>query len=119
MTSYYKKNWGFCISEKQLNLIRKTYNKEDKFNVVIKSNFKKNGFLHYGEALIKGKSKQEILISTYICHPSMANNELSGPIVSMGLMNYFMKKKPKKTLRFLFIPETIGSIAYIKKNFKN
>lgn len=118
VTSYYKKNWGFCISEKQLNLIRKTYNKEDKFNVVIKSNFKKNGFLHYGEALIKGKSKQEILISTYICHPSMANNELSGPIVSMGLMNYFMKKKPKKTLRFLFIPETIGSIAYIKKNFK-
>ena len=97
VTSYYKKNWGFCISEKQLNLIRKTYNKEDKFNVVIKSNFKKNGFLHYGEALIKGKSKQEILISTYICHPSMANNELSGPIVSEGINELFYEKNQKNS----------------------
>ena len=67
--------------------------------------------------IIKGRSKQEILISTYICHPSMANNELSGPIVSMSLMNYFKKiKKLDKTLRFLFIPETIGSITFLEKN---
>ena len=56
------------------------------------------------------------MISTYICHPSMANNELSGPIVSMGLINYF--KKLNKTLRFIFIPETIGSICYLSKNLK-
>ena len=63
--------------------------------------------------MIPGISKQEILISTYICHPSMANNELSGPIVSMKLINYFNKiKNLKKTLRFVFIPETIGSIAH-------
>ena len=67
----------------------------------------------------KGKIKKEILISTYICHPSMANNELSGPIVSMSLLNYFMKKKLNYSMRFIFIPETIGSIAYINKNFKN
>ena len=51
--------------------------------------------MQYGEYFIKGKSKKEILISTYICHPSMANNELSGPIVRMSLINYFMKKKTK------------------------
>ena len=68
--------------------------------------------------MIKGSSKQEILITTYICHPSMANNELSGPIVSMSLISYFLKKEIKKTLRFIFIPETIGSITYINKNFQ-
>ena len=49
--------------------------------------------LNYGELILKGKSKDEILISTYVCHPSLANNELSGPIVSMGLINHFKKKK--------------------------
>jgi aminopeptidase-like protein len=115
-TSYYKKYWGFCITDKQKNKIKKEYNKNDKFKVVVRSKFKK-GYLKYGELLIKGKSKQEILISTYVCHPSMANNELSGPIVSMSLINFFLKKKKlAKTLRFIFIPETIGSIAYINKN---
>ena len=73
-----------------------------------------------GELFIEGKSKKEILISTNICHPSMANNELSGPLVATALIKYFSKyKKLSKSIRFLFIPETIGSIAYIKKNFKN
>ena len=84
--------------------------------MVIKSTLKKDGYLNYGELILPGKSKQEILISTYICHPSMANNELSGPIVSMGLIEYFKKKKLSKTLRFIFIPETIGSISYLSKN---
>ena len=60
-----------------------------------------------------------MLISTYVCHPSMANNELSGPILSMSLINYFRNKKLNINMRFLFIPETIGSIAYISRNFKN
>ena len=75
--------------------------------------FKKNGYLKYGELIIPGKSKQEILVSTYICHPSMANNELSGPIVSMLLIDNYLKKKLKKTIRFLFVPETIGSLTYL------
>ena len=75
--------------------------------------------MNYAEYYIKGKSKKEILISTYICHPSMANNELSGPIVSMALINYFNKRKQMNhSLRFIFIPETIGSIAYINRNLK-
>ena len=75
--------------------------------------------MHYGELILPGLSKKEILISTYICHPSMANNELSGPLVAIALSKFFIKRKLKKTLRFLFIPETIGSIAYIYKNIKS
>ena len=118
ITSYYKKWWGFCVS---YNFFKKKflkYKNKDKFNVKIISNFNNNGNLHYGEALIKGKSKKEIFISTYICHPSMANNELSGPLVSTAIYNYFKKKKNKYSIRFVFIPETIGSISYINKNFK-
>ena len=73
--------------------------------------------MHYGEVVLKGESKQEILISTYICHPNMANNELSGIILTMSLINHFQKKKKlKKTIRFIFVPETIGTIAYLNKN---
>ncbi len=115
ITSYYKKNWGFCISDTQKKKLLKIYSPKDKFKIIINSKFKK-GKLTYGEVVIKGKSRKEILISTYICHPSMANNELSGPIVSMSLINYYQKKKPKMTLRFLFIPETIGSIVFLSKN---
>ena len=116
ITSYYKRSWGFCISYNQFKKLQKKYSLKDNFKVVIKSSFKKNGNLNYGELVLPGKSKQEILISTYICHPSMANNELSGPMVSMGLIDYFKNKKLSKTLRFIFIPETIGSIAYLSKN---
>ena len=120
VTSYYKKDWGFCTTHKQKIEIDKNYKNQDKFKVVINSNFKKKGHLTYGELLLKGKSSQEILISTYICHPSMANNELSGSIVSMGLINNFKKlKNLKKSIRFIFIPETIGSITYISKNWHN
>ena len=119
VTSYYKRRWGFCLSYDHFKKIKKNYLNNDLFKVVIKSNFNTKGNLNYGELVLKGKSSQEILISTYICHPSMANNELSGPIVSMGLINYFQKKKNlKKTLRFLFIPETIGSISYLSQNLK-
>ena len=119
VTSYYKKYWGFCLTDTQKKAIEKKYDNSDKFKVVIKSQFNKRGNLNYGELVIPGKSKQEILISTYICHPSMANNELSGPIVSMTLAQYFLKtKKLKKTLRFIFIPETIGSISYLSKNLE-
>ena len=118
VTSYYKKRWGFCISYNEYKIFDKRYSLKDKFKVVINSSLNKKGNLNYGELILKGKSKKEILISTYICHPSMANNELSGPIVSMGLINYFKKKKLNKTLRFIFIPETIGSISYLSKNIK-
>lgn len=120
ITSYYKKNWGFCVTKKQYDQINKNYKNSDIFKVKIATKFKKRGDLHYGELLIPGKSKKEILLSTYVCHPSMANNELSGPLLSIALYQYFKnKKKLEKSIRLIFIPETIGSIAYINKNISN
>ncbi len=119
MTSYYKRNWGFCVTEKQKKFINKNYNKNDKFKVSINSSFNKNGYLSFGEYFIKGKSKKEILLTTYLCHPSMANNELSGPLVSMLLINHYKKKKLPFSIRFIFIPETIGSITYLSKNLNH
>tara|TARA_Y100000590_G_scaffold466111_1_gene640438 strand:+ start:1074 stop:2369 length:1296 start_codon:yes stop_codon:yes gene_type:complete len=118
-TSYYNKRWGFNITYNQKKQFDKKYKNKDKFKVIIKSELNSNGNLNYGELIIKGKSNEEILISTYVCHPSMANDQLSGPIASMCLINYFKSvKKLKKTLRFIFIPETIGSIAFLSKNLK-
>ncbi len=113
VTSYYKKYWGFCI---EYNKFKKF--KKGKYQVFIDSKFKK-GNLNYGEIVFKGKTKKEILFTTYLCHPSMANNEISGPCVATFLSNYVKNlKKRYYTYRFLFIPETIGSISYISKNLK-
>ena len=113
-TNYYKKDWGFCMSQKEKDRMPK-----GKYKVFIDSSFKK-GDLQYGELFLRGQSKKEIFFSTYLCHPSMANNELSGPVLSTFLISYIKKnyKNPKFSYRFLFIPETIGSIAYLSKNLK-
>ena len=119
VTSYYKKYWGFCMSHSEKKLIKSKYKDNDQFKVVIQSSFNKKGKLSIGEYLINGKSSQEIFISTYICHPSLANDNLSGVIVSLALIKHFKKiKNLKKTLRFVFLPETIGAIAYLSKNLK-
>ena len=113
VTSYYNENWGFCISHSERKKL-----KNGIYKVVIDAKLF-NGYLTYGEAIIKGKSKNEILISTYICHPSMANNELSGPVVTTYLAKFLKNLKNRNyTYRIIFVPETIGSIFYIKKNFK-
>ena len=116
VTSYYKKNWGFCLSENFKKKVLDKYGDETFFDVKIDTKFNYKGNLRYGEYFIKGKKNKEILISTYLCHPSMANNELSGPIVVMSLIDYFKSKKLNYGIRFLIIPETIGAISYISKN---
>jgi len=112
VTSYYKKKWGFCIS---YNAYKKL-SSSGTYNVNIDTELVK-GNMNYGEFIIKGKSKKEILIVSYICHPSMANNELSGILLLMALMKTL--KKSKYTVRILFIPETIGAIYFIKKKLKH
>ena len=114
VTSYYKKHWGFCISENELKKLP-----QGKFRAFIDSDLKK-GDLEIMHATLKGLSKKEIFFSSYVCHPSMANNELSGPVLLNAIMQYLKKnyKKRKYTYRFVLLPETIGSIAYLSK-FKN
>jgi aminopeptidase-like protein len=114
VTSYYEENWGFCLSHTQrLNL------GDGPFEVVIDSELKL-GSMTYGEIYIPGKSSEEILLSTYICHPSMANNELSGPVVTVALARWLKSLPSRKySYRFIFLPETIGSIYYISQNLQN
>lgn len=112
LTTYYKKRWGFCISHNQLESL-----KEDDYSIFVDSEFNPAGSMTIGEALIKGNSDYEILLSTYICHPSMANNELSGPITASFIFNELKKnQQPRFTYRFLFLPETIGAIYYLSVN---
>lgn len=113
ITSYYKKSWGFCISENQKQKLP-----SGKYRAFIDSSFS-NGYLNLSHALLKGKQKQEVFFSSYVCHPSMANNELSGPAVINGLVKYIKEiKNLKYTYRFVMLPETIGSISYLSKYHK-
>lgn len=110
VTSYYKEKWGFCITHNELQTLE-----EGEYTVFIDSTLEA-GNLTYGEAVLKGETDREILFSTYLCHPSMANNELSGPLVQAFLYQKIAALPRRKyTYRFLFAPETIGVIAYLHK----
>lgn len=109
LTSYYKKRWGFCLSHKQLSEL-----KDDTYEVFIDSELNENGSMTISDAVLKGNTDEEILLSTYICHPSMANNELSGPLVTAFIYRELKKLKNRRyTYRFIFVPETIGVITYL------
>lgn len=111
ITSYYKERWGFCLKYEDFKQLEKGI-----YKVKIDSKLE-DGSLTYGEVLIPGKIDKEIFLSTYVCHPSMANNELSGPVVTTALVNFIKNMKNRKySYRILFIPETIGSICYLSRN---
>lgn len=114
VTSYYQRNWGFCLTDNQRKIL-----KPGQYHAVVDSELKP-GVLNYGELVIPGEMEREIFISTYICHPSMANNELSGPVVTTALAQWLSSLKKKHyTYRIIFIPETIGSIVYLSRNMDN
>jgi aminopeptidase-like protein len=115
-TSYYVKEWGFCITYNQyLKLDRKA-----NYKVKICSEFNGQGSMTIGERVIKGKKDQEILFSTYICHPSLANNELSGPLLTVFIQRIIEQQEDLEyTYRFLYLPETIGSIYYLSEKGEN
>ena len=114
VTSYYKERWGFCMTEHQKEQLT-----DEEYEVFIDSTLA-DGSLTYGELIVPGETDEEIFFSTYLCHPSMANNELSGPCLMTALIKY-VQSLPKRryTYRFIIVPETIGSITYLSRNLKS
>ena len=111
-TSYYTRNWGFCMSHDQLNTLE-----DDNYKVKIDSTLN-SGSLTYGEYFIKGKTDYEVLISTHICHPSLCNDNLSGIAISSFIAKTLSVLNLRYSYRFLFIPTTIGSIAWLSLHEK-
>jgi aminopeptidase-like protein len=109
-TSYYNENWGFCVAHSWLTTLN-----DEEYEVCIDSSLEP-GFLTYGEYFLPGDSSDEVLISCHVCHPSLANDNLSGTALSTFLAKYLSAKKNRYSYRFLFIPGTIGSIAWLSQN---
>lgn len=117
VTSYYKRRWGFCLTHNERKKLKK-----GKYKVYIDAKHDENGGLDYADFILPStqNSKDEILISTYLYHPSMANNELSGPVVSIFLAKWLLSLKERRyNYRFVIIPETIGSIVYLSKHLEH
>ena len=111
VTSYYEEKWGFCLSQNVLETMN-----DDIYHVKIDSELK-NGSLTYAEIIFPGKSEKEIFLSTYICHPSMANNEVSGPVLATYIAKYIDQLVDRNfTYRIIFVPETIGAVTYLSRN---
>ncbi|MDB4466630.1 DUF4910 domain-containing protein [bacterium] len=107
ITSYYRDYWGFCLTDEQKQKLV-----PGDYKVVIDTELF-DGSLTYGELYLPGETQDEVLVSTYICHPSMANDELSGPIVSTFAAQLMSAKERRLSYRFVFVPETIGAIAFL------
>ncbi len=106
-TSYYKDDWGFCITHRQLESLR-----EDRYEVRIDSSLE-DGQLTYGECVLPGREEAEVLISTHVCHPSLCNDNLSGISVAVTLARLLQSAQRRYTYRFVFVPGTIGAIAWL------
>jgi aminopeptidase-like protein len=111
-TSYYNRNWGFCMAYNSFKKLE-----EGIYEAYIDAELK-NGSLTYGEYYIKGQVEDEILISVHVCHPSLANDNLSGIGVAAYLAKHLSNEELKYSYRFLFIPGTIGSITWLSLNEK-
>ena len=110
-TSYYKRDWGFCLSHHQLENL-----KDGNYRVVVRSSLEP-GVLNYGELFVPGESEEEVLFSTHVCHPSLANDNLSGVALLTFLADRILKADRRRfSYRFVFVPGTIGSITWLARN---
>lgn len=112
-TSYYKDDWGFCMSYNQFRVLE-----EDVYEVFIDSSLE-NGSLTYAELLIEGEQPEEVVLSTHICHPSLCNDNLSGISVLTLLAKELLNRRLRYSYRFLFVPGTIGAITWLCRNESN
>jgi aminopeptidase-like protein len=109
-TSYYSRAWGFCLAQRQLDGLV-----DGDYEVVIDSSLEP-GSLTYGECYLPGESEDEVLLTTHVCHPSLANDNLSG-IVALTELGRLLQSAPRSlSYRLLFIPGTIGSITWLARN---
>jgi aminopeptidase-like protein len=109
-TSYYREAWGFCLTHRQLEALT-----DERYRVVIESTLT-GGHLTYGECVVQGETEREVLLSCHICHPSLANDNLSAIAVATMLARRLREARPRYTYRFLFIPGTIGSLTWLSRN---
>lgn len=112
-TTYYQSNWGFCLTHNQLLAMN-----ESEYDICIDSSLE-DGSLTYGELFIPGQLSDEVLISCHICHPSLANDNLSGLTVAVRLAELLLEQQLRYSYRFVFIPGTIGAIAWLAQNQSN
>ncbi len=109
-TSYYSPDWGFCMTQRQLESLG-----EGEYEVCIDSTLK-NGSLSYGECYLPGQTDEEVLISCHVCHPSLCNDNLSGIAVATALARSLLSSARRYSYRFVFVPGTIGSITWLAAN---
>lgn len=113
VTSYYSDRWGFCLTH-----LQRTALVPDTYRAVIRAR-KFQGVMNYAELVIPGESSKEVFLSTYVCHPSMANNEVSGPSV-LTFVGKWLQSGPRHfTYRLVFLPETIGAIYYLSQHLEH
>jgi aminopeptidase-like protein len=109
-TSYYQETWGFCLAQRQLDGLQ-----PGEYEVRIDSTLA-DGSLSYGEHYLRGRTADEVLVSCHVCHPSLANDNLSGMALAVKLAGLLAGASLKYSYRFLFIPGTIGSITWLARN---
>jgi aminopeptidase-like protein len=109
-TSYYAERWGFCASQRLVDSLA-----DGDYEVCVDTTLA-DGHLTYGEHLVQGQTEEEVLVSCHVCHPSLANDNLSGIAVATGLARRLAEGRPRYSYRFLFAPGTIGSITWLARN---